>query len=78
MKKYVDNNKASNARRRYMVVVGTLPKAKAKAFIKANPSFGIYGINLDTTVDIGVHVHMGSEQFAEKWYEWCRNKVATA
>ena len=54
MTKYVDNSKGDKARRRGLVVVGALPKRKAKAFVKANEGYTIYGIYADGITEIGI------------------------
>lgn len=56
MVKYVDSSKADKARRKRMVAIGILPKAKAKEFLKVNKLFGvgIYGIYLDGVTEIGL------------------------
>lgn len=54
MTRYVDNSKADKARRKGLVVIGTTSKRKAKAFVKANVGYEIYGIYADGVTEIGI------------------------
>jgi hypothetical protein len=57
MVKYVKHDKGSKARRKGLVIVGRLPKGKAKAFIKKySHSVEEYGVLADGMVDIGYRV----------------------
>lgn len=54
MAKYIDKAKSDKARRKALVVVGNMPKRKAKAFCKKHTNVVFYGTYSDGTVDLGV------------------------
>lgn len=53
-KRYIKNDKAAKAMRKNLVVVGTLPKAKAKVFLKGHTTLVEVGTTPDGLVDIGM------------------------
>lgn len=76
MVKYVKHDKASKARRKNLVIVGQLPKGKAKAFIKRWVGVEEYGTLADGMVDIGYRVIPGKANemwikfYTQKCLEW--------
>lgn len=79
MTKYIEHDKASKARRKDMVVVGTTTKEKAKAIVKQYPyRLAIYGTYLDGRVDVGLKVPKYALYSIERIIEIFKTKVANA
>ena len=75
MVRYTKHDKASKARRKGLVIVGHLPKGKAKQFLKKWEHLSIeeYGTYADGMVDIGYRV--GVCKANEKWIQFFVSKV---
>ena len=75
MAKYVEHDKASKARRKELRVIGTLPKGKAKEFMKKYGVVKVYGTYLDGSVDVAVPLHYSQNDFTQRYYEYWENRV---
>ena len=73
MRKYIENDKASKARRKGKVVVGTTTKAKAKELVGRYSRLSIYGTYLDGMVDVGYK--LGFSSMDDKWINFYKGKV---
>lgn len=73
MTKYIKHDKASKARRKGMVIVGQLPKGKAKQFLAKWNEVEEYGTYLDGTVDIGYRPRPCKAN--EKWINFFTQKI---
>lgn len=79
MVKYVEHDKASKARRKDMVVIGTTTKAKAKEIVKQYPyRLAIYGTYLDGRVDVGLKIPKYGLYSIERTIAIFKAKVANA
>ena len=79
MTKYIEHDKASKARRKYMVVIGTTTKAKAKEIVRQYPyRLAIYGTYLDGRVDVGLKVPKYALYNMERIIDIFKAKVANA
>lgn len=57
--RYIANDKASKAKRKGLIVIGNLEKAKAKEFFRKHTSlFKSYGTLLDGSVDVAIPERM--------------------
>lgn len=77
MTKYVKHDKASKSRRKKMVIVGHLSKAKAKQFLTKYGKGRLveeYGTYLDGSVDIGYTP--SPYRMNEKWIAYFTTKIA--
>lgn len=79
MTKYIEHDKASKARRKDMVVIGTTTKEKAKAIVKQYPyRLAIYGTYLDGRVDVGLKIPKYGLYSMERIVNLYKTKVANA
>ena len=79
MVKYVEHDKASKARRKDMVVIGTTTKEKAKAIVKKYPyRLAIYGTYLDGRVDVGLKVPEYALYSMDRIIDIFKTRVANA
>lgn len=73
MVKYVKHDKASKARRKGIIIIGQLPKGKAKQFLKEY-HVEEYGTLADGMVDIGYRPRPCKAN--EKWIDFYTQKIA--
>ena len=75
MRKYVDHSKADKARRKGLIVIGTMPKAKAKAFVKRENRVEIYGEYPGNICDIGFRP-MTNSLYNDRLMELIKERIA--